>query len=52
MNKPTVCKCGQGYASRFDGKCGHCRSRREHQAHRTWVANYPNQFGFRDETRN
>lgn len=27
-----VCKCGKGYVSAWDGKCGHCRTRRERQA--------------------
>lgn len=25
----AVCKCRRGYASRFDGKCDNCRTRRE-----------------------
>lgn len=28
-----VCACGQGYASAYDGKCGHCRTRREQKTH-------------------
>lgn len=24
-----VCSCGKGYRSRIDGKCGHCRSKKE-----------------------
>lgn len=24
-----VCKCGKGYVSAWDGKCGHCRTKRE-----------------------
>ena len=27
-----VCKCGQGYVSAYDGKCGHCRTRKEQKA--------------------
>lgn len=30
MTKPT-CKCRRGKASGIDGKCGHCRSRKEQQ---------------------
>lgn len=28
-----VCKCGKGYVSAYDGKCGHCRTKKERQAH-------------------
>jgi hypothetical protein len=38
--RPT-CRCGHGKASAFDGKCGHCRSRREATAHRKWVDDAP-----------
>lgn len=24
-----VCKCKRGYVSTWDGKCGHCRTKRE-----------------------
>lgn len=27
-----VCGCGKGYVSAHDGKCGHCRSKREKAA--------------------
>lgn len=27
-----TCKCGKGKASAHDGKCGHCRTKRERQA--------------------
>lgn len=41
MSQPSlnpVCKCGQGYASAFDGKCGQygCRNKREREAHKRW----------------
>lgn len=28
-----ACSCGRGYRSAYDGKCGHCRTRREQKAH-------------------
>ena len=28
-----VCRCKRGYVSAYDGKCGHCRNRREQEAH-------------------
>lgn len=37
---PT-CKCGQGKASAYDGKCGHCRTKKERQRHRALLANPP-----------
>lgn len=24
-----VCKCGKGYVSAWDGKCGHCRTKKD-----------------------
>lgn len=27
-----VCSCGKGYQSKRDGKCGHCRTRKEQKA--------------------
>lgn len=35
-----VCKCGQGYVSFFDGKCGQhgCRNKREREAHKRWYS--------------
>lgn len=32
MTQPTygrVCKCKKGYVSAWDGKCGHCRTKRD-----------------------
>lgn len=29
-----VCKCGKGYVSAYDGKCGHCRTKREVLEHK------------------
>ena len=29
-----VCKCGKGYVSAYDGKCGHCRTKREVAEHK------------------
>lgn len=31
------CRCGRGIASRFDGKCGHCRTRRERIEYGKWL---------------
>lgn len=31
--RSRVCKCRRGYVSRYDGKCGHCRSTREQKTH-------------------
>lgn len=28
-----VCQCRRGYVSRYDGKCGHCRTTKEQKAH-------------------
>lgn len=33
----TVCSCGKGYRSAYDGKCGHCRTRKEKDAHRQLI---------------
>lgn len=33
MTKQKVCKCGKGYESAYDKKCGHCRTRKEAQLH-------------------
>lgn len=33
MSKTPTCKCGRGKMSAYDGKCGHCRSRKEQKAH-------------------
>jgi hypothetical protein len=30
----TKCQCGQGYVSAYDGKCGHCRTRKELEHHK------------------
>lgn len=31
MNKQ--CNCGKGYVSQWDGKCGHCRTKKEQRDH-------------------
>lgn len=40
-----VCSCGKGYRSRIDGKCGHCRSKKEaalfDKYHNELAYNYP-----------
>lgn len=33
----VVCKCRRGYAGRFDGKCGYCRTKDERMRHELWV---------------
>ncbi len=37
VNSQKVCSCRRGYAGRFDGKCAHCRTKRERELHRLWV---------------
>lgn len=37
LTQHKVCKCGRGYYSRFDGKCGHCRTKAERRLHEYWV---------------
>lgn len=32
MSDEKVCKCGKGYVSKHDGKCGHCRTKKEKKA--------------------
>lgn len=27
------CKCGKGHVSQWDGKCGHCRTKKEQRDH-------------------
>lgn len=31
-DEDRVCGCGKGYVSAHDGKCGHCRTKREKAA--------------------
>lgn len=33
MTKQKVCKCGRGAVSAYDGKCGHCRTKKERKRH-------------------
>lgn len=33
MSKQPTCPCGRGKQSTYDGKCGHCRTKKEQQAH-------------------
>lgn len=33
MTNKSICKCGRGYKSKYDGKCGHCRTKREKKTH-------------------
>lgn len=28
----TICRCGKGYVSRYDNKCGNCRSKKEQKS--------------------
>ena len=32
-----TCRCGKGKVSAYDGKCGHCRNKREKEAHSRMV---------------
>jgi hypothetical protein len=32
-----VCHCGRGYVSAYDGKCGHCRNKKERLAHQGMI---------------
>ena len=46
------CSCGKGYASAYDNKCGHCRTKAEKHTHAKlmWKAANPNaepQYGIR-----
>lgn len=38
MGTKVKCRCGQGFASQFDGKCGQhgCRSKRETELYKKW----------------
>jgi hypothetical protein len=31
--RAETCRCGKGKVSAYDGKCGHCRTRKEQEAH-------------------
>ena len=33
----NVCSCKRGYVSAYDGKCGHCRNKRERLAHQGMI---------------
>lgn len=33
MSDHEVCGCGRGYVSARDGKCGHCRTKKEIKAY-------------------
>lgn len=35
------CKCGKGYASGWDGKCGNCRTKQEQLQHERTMAAMP-----------
>lgn len=35
------CKCGKGYASGWDGKCGNCRTKQEQREHERTMAAMP-----------
>lgn len=36
-----TCRCGQGKVSAWDGKCGHCRTKREREALRRMHDGWP-----------
>jgi hypothetical protein len=42
-----TCKCGRGKASHYDGKCGHCRTRKERKIHSRLINQPPQQQVFR-----
>lgn len=56
--KGKVCNCGRGYQSKYDGKCGHCRTRREKAEHERLrdpvrsVDPMARRYGFHNETLN
>ena len=33
------CKCGKGYVSQWDDKCGHCRTKKEQKDHEKALGN-------------
>lgn len=39
--KNLQCKCGKGYVSAWDGKCGHCRTKQEQLQHNRTMAAMP-----------
>lgn len=47
-----VCKCRKGYVSAWDGKCGHCRTRREQEAVDKLRYDLVRDNPFKDETAN
>jgi len=36
-----VCKCGKGYVSHWDNKCGKCRTKQEQRDHQKTMAALP-----------
>lgn len=36
-----TCRCGRGKMSAYDGKCGHCRTRLEHNIHSRMLDGWP-----------
>lgn len=35
------CKCGKGHVSQWDGKCGHCRTKKEQKDHEFTLIRMP-----------
>lgn len=35
------CKCGKGHVSQWDGKCGHCRTKKEQKDHEFTLIHMP-----------
>lgn len=35
------CKCGKGYVSQWDNKCGHCRTKKEQKDHEFTLIHMP-----------
>lgn len=48
-----TCKCGRGKVSAWDGRCGHCRTKREREIHQRLLAGWPRSeavLGYRTRT--
>lgn len=41
MSNATKCKCGKGYVSVWDNKCGKCRTKREQRDHQSVLMSMP-----------
>lgn len=45
-NNPNriTCKCGRGKVSAWDGKCGHCRTKKDQEALQRMQAGWPKEY--------